>query len=84
MKTWQEMAYEEMRRLVAASDGLLNLSKAGAPAGAVMQARDKVCGAVVDLNTMLKAAEAPAVPAVPAVPAAADQVPAVKKGKKSK
>ena len=81
MKTWQEMAYEEMRRLVAASDGLLNLSKAGAPAGAVMQARDKVCGAVADLNTILKAAEAPA---VPAVPAAADQVPAVKKGKKSK
>lgn len=54
MKTWQEMASEEMRRLVAASDGLLALPRAGAPAEAVLQARDKVCAAVVDLNTMLK------------------------------
>jgi membrane protein involved in colicin uptake len=54
MKTWQEMANEEMRRLVAASDGLLNLSRAGAPADVTMQARDKVCGAVSDLNAMLK------------------------------
>ena len=54
MKCWQEMANEEMRRLVAASDGLLAVAKAGAPAEAAMKARDSVCDAVVKINAMLK------------------------------
>jgi hypothetical protein len=57
MKTWRDMRNEEMRRLVAASEGLLNLTKAGAPAEPVMLAHDKVCDAIVHLTAMQKQEE---------------------------